>query len=58
MNCLECDSEMEIVDRTYSNINTKRALKGEITGDIYYCKECEIYWLDNYLTGEFERWAY
>jgi hypothetical protein len=58
LNCPECDKEMELRDTTYSNINTDRCSKGEHTGDIYYCKDCDLWFLDNYLNGKLEYWSY
>jgi hypothetical protein len=58
MNCPDCGEEMDIKDTTYSNINTDRCCKGEKTGDIYYCYDCDTWWLDNYLTGGLEAWSY
>jgi len=58
MNCKQCDSEMEQVDTTYSNINTERSHKGQHTGDVYHCLECGRYFLDNFLTGNIESWIY
>ena len=57
MNCPECDSEMgEPVDTTYSNINTERASKGQHTGNIYWCEQCECHYLDNFLTHQTYPW--
>lgn len=58
MDCKECNSEMEMIDTTYSNINTPRAYKGQYTGDIYKCEKCELFYLDNFLNGELEIWNY
>jgi hypothetical protein len=58
MICPDCGLEMgDPVDTTYSNINTNRAFVGEHTGDIYYCEECEIRWLDDFLSGETVVWC-
>lgn len=56
--CSDCDLEMEHTDTTYSNINTKRAYKGQHTGDIYWCNKCEKHYIDNFLTGKVEYWDY
>lgn len=58
MNCPECDFEMEQTDTTYSNINTSRAYKGQHTGDIYWCQNCEKHYIDDFLTGNLEDWSY
>jgi len=58
MNCNDCGKEMELRDTTYSNINTERCESGQKTGDIYYCEDCDTWYLDNYLTGNLEIWNY
>ena len=58
MNCLICGKEIELVDTTFSNITTNRCVKGEHTGDIYYCDDCQTHFLDNFLTGEIEYYNY
>lgn len=51
--CPECGNNMgEPVDKTYSNYNSGRARKGEHTGDVYTCKNCEIRWLDDFLNNK------
>jgi predicted RNA-binding Zn-ribbon protein involved in translation (DUF1610 family) len=58
MQCLTCGKEIEIDDTTYSNYNSLRANKGEHTGNIYWCENCEVFWIDNFLTGKVEHWNY
>lgn len=56
--CLDCDTEMEQIDTTYSNINTSRCKNGQHTGNIYKCETCECSWLENFLNNsKLERWA-
>ncbi len=55
IHCPECNKELEeVVDTTYSNINSERAKIGQHTGDIYRCDDCEKRWLDNFLSGRVE----
>jgi len=58
MECLECGNELEISDTTYSNVNTDRVYEGQHTGNIYYCENCKIHWIDDFITGKIERWSY
>lgn len=58
MNCPECKKEIELVDTTYSNINTERCKNGEHTGDIYECEICNCLYIDNFLTHKLEIWNY
>jgi len=58
MKCPECDKEMLATDTTYSNINTERASIGQHTGDIYTCENCELHFIDNFLTNNFEIFSY
>lgn len=56
--CPDCDTEMEQIDTTYSNINTSRCRNGQHTGNIYRCETCECSWLENFLNNsKLERWA-
>jgi uncharacterized protein with PIN domain len=56
MNCPECNTEMgDPVDTTYSNTGST---KGQHTGDIYYCDNCEEYWLDSHLRNKIIHWSY
>lgn len=56
--CPDCDTEMEQIDTTYSNINTSRCRNGQHTGNIYKCETCECSWLENFLNNsKLERWA-
>ncbi len=56
--CPDCDTEMEQIDTTHSNINTSRCQNGQHTGNIYKCETCECSWLENFLnTSKLERWA-
>jgi len=55
MECPDCGKDMgDPTDTIYSNVDTKRASVGQHTGDIYTCENCEIRWLDDFLsrTGE------
>lgn len=58
MNCPECNTEMELIDTTYSNYDSPRAKKGEHTGDIYECKQCNGLFIDSFLSGKLENWSY
>ncbi len=49
---------MILEDTTYCNYNSRYAKKGEHTGDIYYCEECNQHYLDNYLNNKLETWNY
>ena len=56
--CPDCDTEMEQIDTTYSNINTNRCRIGQHTGNVYKCETCECSWLENFLNNsKLERWA-
>ena len=56
MLCPECKKEIDLVDRTYSNMTTQRVRCGQHTGDIYLCDKCEISWIDNFLDGKVHQW--
>jgi len=59
MECPECNIEMgDPIDTTYSNITTKRASKGQHTGNIYKCESCQIFWLDDFLTKTVHTYHY
>ena len=63
MECPECNMEMEMTDTTFSNTNTKRAVSGQHTGNIWRCNnsECsdDCFWLENLLEGgSLEHWSY
>ena len=59
VDCIHCGKELEEVhDTTYSNINTERAYKGQHTGNIYFCEDCELMTIDNFLSGRTEPWSY
>lgn len=58
LNCLTCDEELGIHDILYSNIDIHRAKRGQDTGYVYKCENCECYWLDNFMTGDIEEWHY
>ena len=49
MICTGCGAELELRATTYSNCDTE---------DIYYCPECEQYYLEDFLTGEIYIWHY
>jgi len=51
MMCPDCDNEMEVVDTTFSTYNSGRAYKGQQTGIIYKCENCERPWLENFLNN-------
>jgi hypothetical protein len=57
MNCPDCGTDMgDPVDTTYSNVKTSRSCPGQHTGDIYSCEQCEIKWLDDFLSGQTRPW--
>jgi len=57
MICPDCESEMgDPVDTTYSNIRTHRAEVNQHTGDIYWCEQCEVKWLDDFLERKIRPW--
>lgn len=58
MECPECKREMELIDATYSNYDSPNAYKGQHTGDIYECKDCERLYLDSFIRGKLEDWSY
>lgn len=49
---------LKLVDSLYSNINTERALAGQLTGEVYRCENCEELQLDNFLTGKTDPFSY
>lgn len=50
INCPCCGNELyEIVDTTYSNYQSKRCYEGQHTGNIYYCEDCELSVIDDFL---------
>ena len=51
MPCPECRQNMNITDSTTDP-------KGAPNGDIYYCEECEQYYLFVLKTGEIKTWEY
>jgi len=54
--CPECNNEMEIIDETYCNYNSPKANKGEHTGNIYRCDNCEQDYLDDFLSSKLIIW--
>ena len=58
MKCPECGIKLEICDTLYSNINTSRAKDGQHTGDVYRCKDCDQYFVDDFLSGTVHEWNY
>lgn len=58
MKCFNCSNKIILEDTTYCNYNSRYAKKGEHTGDIYYCEECNQHYLDNYLNNKLETWNY
>ncbi len=59
LECPDCDCNMKQIDTTYSNINTHRVMANQHTGNIYFCENCENYWLENLLNNSnLERWAW
>jgi len=53
--CPECRGRMDVVDSTISNIGPT---KGQHTGDIYYCKECQTYLVYIFATRQMKEWTY
>ena len=58
MECPDCNKVMPLIDTTYCNYESPRAYKGQHTGDIYECEECEALYIYSYLRGCLEPWAY
>lgn len=59
MDCEKCSYNMgDPVDRTESNTTTKRAQPGQHTGDIYYCPQCQCFYLDDFLNNIIRIWIY
>lgn len=58
MECPECGMSLERHDTLYSNINTARAKIGQHTGDVYCCEDCELCWVDDFLSGTVREWSY
>jgi len=59
MNCPKCGNGIgDAVDQTYSNYASGRVAKQQHTGDIYYCEECEVYYIDDLIEGRLRRWNY
>jgi hypothetical protein len=58
MECPACKNEMEFEESVHSNYESQRAKVGEHTGDVYKCKECELIYLDNFLSGKLELFSY
>lgn len=56
MNCPECGMEMELIDSTYCNYDSPRASKGQHTGDIYRCNNCEEDYINSFLDNELRIW--
>jgi hypothetical protein len=51
--CPDCRGCMDIVDSTFS---TEVETMGQQTGDIYYCEECEQYYLNNFKENKLQEW--
>lgn len=58
MTCPECKREMELIDTTYSNYDSGRCQKGQHTGDIYECKDCEQLYIDSFIRVCSQTWSY
>lgn len=59
INCIHCGKELEeIVDTTTSNYNSDRTQKGQHTGDIYFCDDCEEYMIHDHLNNMIREWDY
>lgn len=58
MDCPNCFKEMELIDTTYSNYNSRRAYEGQHTGDVYECKKCEMVYLNDFLINKLYEWNY
>lgn len=57
--CPECGNLLEErCDTTYSNFLHSKAKYPNHTGDIYKCEECDVYWLENFITNKIESWGY
>lgn len=55
MECLECGKELDRHDTTYSNTGKTN---GQHTGDIYKCEDCELCFIDDFLTKQYRHWSY
>lgn len=54
--CTNCEKELsDMVDTTYSNTG---ATCGQLTGEIYYCDECEVHVVDDHLNDIVRVWNY
>ena len=58
MDCPVCRNEMGYEEPVYSNYNSTRATKGEQTGEVYRCANCQETYLDDWLSGKLYIWHY
>jgi len=57
--CINCASfNIQEVDTTHSNINTSRAVIGQLTGIISQCQDCNCLQIENLLTNQTEPFNY
>ena len=58
--CAHCGHEItsEPHDTTYANYTNYRVEKGQHTGDIYKCDECEGLTIDDFLDNVVRGWSY
>lgn len=58
MDCPVCNNEMEFIEPVHSNYNSSRATKGQHTGDVYKCENCDEIYLDDFLCNELRVFNY
>ena len=49
---------MEFIEPVHSNYNSSRATKGQHTGDVYKCENCDEIYLDDFLCNELRVFNY
>lgn len=61
MECVNCGEQLpdEPHDTTFCNYNSSRYSKGDHTGNIYHCENCEEYTIELVQeSGKLETWNY
>ena len=57
ISCPDCGKELsDIIDTTYSNYNSGRCYEGQHTGNIYWCEDCEIKVIDDFVNNCVRSW--
>jgi hypothetical protein len=59
MQCHSCGKDLtDVEDTTTSNYSNYRVHAGELTGEIYFCDECECHTINDHLNGVVRPWSY